>query len=61
MEHDRYQYGEESVDIAPNGAEDPLLFDGWDEDAREDAEGEDQVAQRHAEHQSGHTIQKKKY
>jgi hypothetical protein len=46
------QDGEEGVDVAPNGAEDPLLLDGRDEDAGKDAKGEDQIAQRHAKHQS---------
>lgn len=47
-----YQDGEKGVDVAPNGAENPLLLDRRDEDAREDAKGEDQIAQRHAKHQS---------
>ena len=46
-----HQYGEKGVDVTPDGAEDPLLLDGRDEDAGEDAKGEDQIAQRHAKHQ----------
>ena len=48
----RYQDGEEGVDVAPDGAEDPLLLDGRHQDTREDAKGENQIAQRHAKHQS---------
>lgn len=47
-----YQDGEKGVDVAPNGAKDPLLLDRRDQDTREDAKGEDQIAQRHAKHQS---------
>ena len=47
----RDQDGEEGVDVAPRWAEDPLLFDGRHQDAREHAEREDQVGQRHTEHQ----------
>lgn len=51
-ETEHYQDGEKGVDVAPNGAENPLLLDRRDENTREDAKGEDQIAQRHAKHQS---------
>lgn len=51
-----YQDGEEGVHVAPDGAEDPLLLDRRDEDAGEHAEREDQIAQRHAKHQSARKI-----
>lgn len=47
-----YQNGEKGVDVAPNGAKNPLLFDRRDEDAGENTKREDQIAQRHAKHQS---------
>lgn len=50
----QYQDSEESVEVAPGRTEDPLLFDGRDEDAGKDAEREDQIAQRHAKHQPGY-------
>ena len=51
-----HQDREEGVDVAPEEAEDPLLLDGRDEDAREHAEREDQVGYRHAEHQPATSV-----
>ena len=48
----RYQNNEEGIGVTPQEAEDPLLFDGWHENTRENAEWEDQIRQRHAKHQS---------